>query len=294
MATNTPNHDTQTTPKTFTFNQLIHSHKQQCRTTRRKHNRRAREAARETAWDEDEEVAELRLLGERWGEKEERFESAWNPDEEFGFSLLPESWLANRLAHKQWEREDVAKRAANSDPSFPAITRAYKSGVNKCFRAVRNYFVRHKVPAAVHDKAKAIIAEIDAPEGEVGDELEEHKVVVNGKELARKKPRHGKPLWWVKYAVVTRSEHPMLTDTAAMRRTVHRFALDLMKADDVTRIDAAKVIYHVVEAVYMPSFGEVEVAQIKESKPVRQRLWDASAPYWAYWWGVKRRSSSAD
>lgn len=247
---------------------------------------------RQVAWETSSEVADMLLLGERLEGEETEFVSRWNAGEPT-FTLLPESWLQNRLRLQASIRRKEAREARQVE-RFRRITGAYKHGVDTCFGAVRKFFLRHKVSESDNASAMAVLSEMDNPVGEPGDDLVEEELIVRETPVKRLRPRHRNDLWWVKYAVVTRSEHPLLTDTPAQRRTVHRYALDLMKADNVTRVDAARVIYRVVEAAYVPTSVEVEVAKFKETRPVRQRLWDASAPYWAYWWGVRRRAASAD
>lgn len=277
----------------ITINQLFRGQRKVSKSTRNKHNRRAREARREIAWETNSEVADIRLLGERFEGEETEFVSRWNPEDDYGFTPLPESWLANRLrAKRAIEREE--QEAADEVARVRRATDKYKHGVDACFRTVRNWFLRHKISREENDFAAAVLEEMDNADGEPGDELVEEERMIRGTPVKRLKPRHRNDMWWVKYAVVTRSEHPLLTDSPAQRRTVHRYALDLMKADNVTRTDAARVIYKVVEAAYVPSSVEVEVAKFRESRPVRQRLWDATAPYWTYWWGVRRRAASAD
>lgn len=275
-----------------TVNQLFKLHKKQSKSVRSKNNRREREARRLLAWETSAEVADMRLIGERMAEEESEFISTCDLSSEIS-TPLPAAWLRNRLRFQEWQRRDEEESVREVERA-KAFTAAYKRGVNKCFGAVRRYFLRNKVSGADNATAAAVLDEVDNSVGEPGDDLVEEEVEVRGKKESRLRPRHRNDLWWVKYAVVTRSEHPLLTDTPAQRRTVHRYALDLMKADNVTRVDAARVIYKVVEAAYVPTSVEVEVARFKESRPVRQRLWDASAPYWSYWWGVRRRASGTD
>jgi len=293
MATISQNPDQ---PQVFTFNQFAAVVTKSQKRKQKKDRKMEREAKKEVAWMLNPEVNDIRLLGERFDEPEEEFVSTWDISQEIDFTPLPASWIANRIRFNQWKEAEARRmeQSMSPNPTVRAVAKSYKKGVSKCFGAVRNFFLRHKLTQTEQTKADAIVEAHDNPEGELGDELEEHTVTVRDAEVVRRKPRHGNPLWWVKYAAVTRSEHPLLSDTPAMRRTVHRFALDLMKADKVTRTDAAKVIDMVVETCYVPTASNVEAAKFRESKIVRQRMWDVAAPYWSYWWGVRRRGQASD
>lgn len=266
------------------------------RTTRKKHNRRAREVKREVEWATSPVVSDFLQLGERWEAEETPFESSWDESKEPASTPLPASWLRNRTAFHKWQAEEDARIAEEMKPhrGFTRVVRQYKKGVNTVFRGVRNLIMRHKLTSGEQDFATAVVAAIDGAEGEAGDEFEDVQVTVRDVEVTRRKPRTGNHLWWVKYAILTRSEHPELQDTAAMRRTVHRYAMDLMKEDKVTRMDIARVIDLVVETAYVPMNTKVKAAKLRESKSVRERLWDVTNPYWSYWWGVGRRGRTAD
>nr|APG76354.1 hypothetical protein 1 [Hubei tombus-like virus 1] len=179
-------------------------------------------------------------------------------------------------------------RLGKTGPEVQKATRWYKKNIDVVYNAISNIICKHKVSVEMQFEAETIVATFNDP---VEPEMEEVEDKRGGK---RDKVRTSNKNWWVVYAALTRAEHPSPSDTPAMRRTMHRYALELMKKDGVTRIDSARVIPLVVEMAYCPTEQEAIAAQLRESKAVRNSLWAAHAPYWSYWWGVKRRTMSAD
>lgn len=174
----------------------------------------------------------------------------------------------------------------------------YKKGIDKIGQTVYNWICKRRVPDAVKNRAQHLVDVYDGaaePVDTYTETLEEApKNKHPGSELKRanKKPRRTNGDWWVEYALRLRMEHPYPSDTVEQRRSMHRHAVDMMKAEKVRNVDIARVIALVVELAYVPTEGEVLAAEVRETPVVRHRLWDAGATYWSWWYGVKPRQTA--
>lgn len=195
---------------------------------------------------------------------------------------------------KRGEEQDAVK----GTPAWHRGVGLYKRGVDKIGTALYNWICKRRVPDAVKRRAEHLVAVADGSVEsvdtytEANEEPPKNTVPGDAVKRANKKPRRTNGDWWVEFALEVRTEHPYPSDTIEMRRTMHRFAVDLMKSRKVRMVDIARVVPLVVEMAYVPVEAEVLTRQLRESPAVRHRIWDSCATYWSWWFGVQPRQTA--
>lgn len=216
------------------------------------------------------------------------------------YITVPElEWSPMTTRMKKGLKKKIDERdAEQGTPAWHKSVGLYKRGVNKIGSALYNWICKRRVPDNVKRRAEHLVAVADGSAGpvdtytEASEELPKNLVPGDAVKRANKKPRRTNGDWWVEFALEVRAEHPYPSDTIEMRRTMHRFAVDLMKSRKVRMVDIARVVPLVVEMAYVPVEAEVLTRQLRESPAVRHRLWDACATYWSWWFGVQPRQTA--
>lgn len=211
--------------------------------------------------------------------------------------VVPEfDWAPPTQALRELKKRGEKEQAVKGTKAWHSGVAAYKRCVDKIGRGVYNLVCKRRVPNAVRRRAEHLVDVIDGVAEPAGDDYveaaeEPPKKVVPGAALrkANYRPRRTNGDWWVEFALEVRAENPQPSDTLEQRRTMHRHAVDLMKARGVRMADIARVIPLVVEMAYVPTEGEVLARQLRESPAVRNRLWDSCSTYWSWWFGVQPR-----
>lgn len=110
----------------------------------------------------------------------------------------------------------------------------------------------------------------------------------------RKKPRHSNASWWAAYSLLAHAQFHSPKFTRANEMVVSAWIRKAMEADNVRRVDIAKILPMATRIAFVPTDMDALAVKTDNVPAVRAAYKKRDMKYWSNWFGVRRGHYESD
>jgi len=104
----------------------------------------------------------------------------------------------------------------------------------------------------------------------------------------KRKPRHSNVDWYASYSLLAHAQFHSPRFTRANEMIVSTWIRKAMEADNVRRVDIAKVLPMAVRIAFVPTDMDAMAVMVDNTPVVRRAHKARDMAYWSNWFGIRR------